>query len=117
MNRGTHNADTMELTTLTLCRCRSFAVCSQCCVTFQIVDVETGTALPAGQTGELCVRGPQVMKGYFNKPQATADTIRDGWLHTGGLMGRESGMEVGGGDEEEERSFPRQASCRVLKPS
>ena len=50
---------------------------------FQIVDLDTGAALAAGQTGELCVRGPQVMKGYFNNPRATADTIRDGWLHTG----------------------------------
>jgi long-chain acyl-CoA synthetase len=41
-------------------------------------------ALPVGESGELCIRGPQVMKGYWNKPDATAETIdSEGWLHTG----------------------------------
>lgn len=40
--------------------------------------------LPVGEAGELCIRGPQVMKGYWNRPDATAETIdSDGWLHTG----------------------------------
>ncbi|KAK7099195.1 uncharacterized protein [Littorina saxatilis] len=51
----------------------------------KIIDVDTGEALKAGETGELCVRGPQVMKGYFNNPKATADTVQDGWLRTGDL--------------------------------
>jgi long-chain acyl-CoA synthetase len=43
-------------------------------------------ALPVGETGELCIRGPQVMKGYWQRPDATADTIdNDGWLHTGDI--------------------------------
>jgi long-chain acyl-CoA synthetase len=42
-----------------------------------------GEALAAGEVGELCVRGAQVIRGYLNRPEATADTIRDGWLHTG----------------------------------
>src|SRR5438105_11754867 len=55
----------------------------------KIVDVETGAReLPVGEAGELCVRGPQVMKGYWNKPDETADALRkhaDGriWFHTG----------------------------------
>ncbi|MHB1651733.1 MAG: long-chain-fatty-acid--CoA ligase [Desulfitobacteriaceae bacterium] len=51
-----------------------------------IMDLETGTReLPAGEVGELCIRGPQVMKGYWNKPQETAKTLRDGWLYTGDI--------------------------------
>jgi long-chain acyl-CoA synthetase len=50
----------------------------------RIVDLETGTrVLNADEVGEICVRGPQVMRGYWNKPQDTADVIRDGWFHTG----------------------------------
>jgi len=41
--------------------------------------------LPPGETGELIVRGPQCMKGYWNMPEATAETLRDGWIFTGDL--------------------------------
>jgi long-chain acyl-CoA synthetase len=50
----------------------------------KIVDLETGTReVPLGEDGELCVRGPQVMKGYWNRPDETAIALRDGWLYTG----------------------------------
>ncbi|MCU1266338.1 MAG: 4-coumarate--CoA ligase family protein [Acidobacteria bacterium] len=50
----------------------------------KIVDLETGEPRGTNKEGELCVRGPQVMKGYLNRPEATAHTIdADGWLHTG----------------------------------
>jgi acyl-CoA synthetase (AMP-forming)/AMP-acid ligase II len=50
----------------------------------RLVDPATGTDAAPGERGELWVRGPQVMAGYLNNPQATADTLDDeGWLHTG----------------------------------
>ena len=51
----------------------------------RIVDPETGEDVPVGEVGELLVRGPQVMKGYWNLPEATAEALRDGWLHTGDM--------------------------------
>ncbi len=52
----------------------------------KIVDLATGTTeMPVGETGELIVRGPQVMRGYLNKPDETAQAITDGWLHTGDI--------------------------------
>jgi acyl-CoA synthetase (AMP-forming)/AMP-acid ligase II len=52
----------------------------------KVVDVETGRELGPNERGEVWVRGPQVMKGYLNNPQATANTITaDGWLKTGDI--------------------------------
>jgi long-chain acyl-CoA synthetase len=51
----------------------------------RIVNPATGEELPVGEVGELVVRGPQVMRGYWNRPDATAETIRDGWLYTGDM--------------------------------
>jgi acyl-CoA synthetase (AMP-forming)/AMP-acid ligase II len=50
----------------------------------RLIDPATGEDTAPGERGELWVRGPQVMKGYLNNPQATADTLdAEGWLHTG----------------------------------
>jgi len=57
----------------------------------KVVDVETGTReLPLGEAGELCIAGPQVMKGYWNKPDESASVLRTGadgrvWFHTGDI--------------------------------
>ena len=53
-------------------------------IIMKIVDVETGLKdLPAKQEGEIVVKCPQMMEGYWNRPEATAEMIIDGWLHTG----------------------------------
>jgi long-chain acyl-CoA synthetase len=52
----------------------------------EIIDREDKkTPVPLGERGEVCIRGPQVMKGYYNKPDETADVLRDGRLHTGDI--------------------------------
>ncbi|MBN1828496.1 MAG: long-chain fatty acid--CoA ligase [Deltaproteobacteria bacterium] len=52
----------------------------------RVVDLEDGLKdMPVGETGELIVRGPQVMKGYWNMPDETAKTLRDGWCFTGDI--------------------------------
>ncbi len=50
----------------------------------KVVD-EAGHELPPGVDGEIVVRGPNIMQGYLNKPEASAETLRDGWLHTGDI--------------------------------
>ena len=50
-----------------------------------IIGGENDEELPIGEVGELLLRGPNVMKGYYNKPEETAETLRNGWLHTGDI--------------------------------
>lgn len=75
----------------------------------RIVSVDDGVSdVPAGEPGELVIRGPQIMAGYWNRPDETEQTIRDGWLYTGDLatvdaegyfriVGRKKEMIVAGG--------------------
>ncbi len=55
------------------------------CVEMKIVDTETGATCPVGELGEIAIRGPNVMLGYWNRPTETANTIRDGWFHSGDI--------------------------------
>jgi fatty-acyl-CoA synthase len=74
----------------------------------RLVD-ERGDDVPTGERGEVVVRGPNVMKGYWNRPEATAETIVDGWLHTGDvgvqdaegyyyIVDRKKDMVISGGE-------------------
>lgn len=52
---------------------------------FMVTDFDTGDPLPLNHEGEIMVESPSVMKGYWNKPEATANQLKDGWLHTGDI--------------------------------
>jgi long-chain acyl-CoA synthetase len=99
----------------------------------RIVDVETGLRdLKPGEVGELIVRGPQVMQGYFEAPEETARVLRDGWLYTGDLavadedgyfriVDRKKDMIISGGlkvypSEVEDilRTYPGVRECAVV---
>lgn len=63
---------------------------------------EDGQPLPQGESGEICIRGPQVMKGYYNRPEETAAAIQDGWLYTGdiGLIDEDGYLSIVGRKKE-----------------
>jgi acyl-CoA synthetase (AMP-forming)/AMP-acid ligase II len=74
----------------------------------RIVD-KTGKDASAGEVGEIMIKGPTLMSGYWNRPELTAETIRDGWLYTGDLarmdeegyiyiVDREKDMYISGGE-------------------
>ncbi|MFQ5851340.1 MAG: long-chain fatty acid--CoA ligase [Candidatus Binatia bacterium] len=62
----------------------------------KIVDMKTRKDLPAGENGEILIRGPQVMKGYWQRPEETEAAMKDGWFHTGdvGIMDTEGYFAV-----------------------
>lgn len=69
-------------------RIRDDARLSSCGRPYPLIRVDIrrdGQSLGAGETGEICVRGDLVMKGYYKQPAATAKALRDGWLHTGDI--------------------------------
>ncbi|MBY0333951.1 MAG: AMP-binding protein [Acetobacteraceae bacterium] len=82
---------------------------------------EAGRRLGAGETGEICVRGPAVFAGYFENPEANAKAFRGGWFHTGDLgqldaqgflsiTGRASDMYISGGSN----VYPREVEEAIL---
>ncbi|MGJ7528877.1 AMP-binding protein [Variovorax sp. GB1P17] len=54
-------------------------------VTIRILDADTGADMPTGEVGEIVLTSPGTFKGYWNKPEATAATLRRGWVHTGDM--------------------------------
>ncbi len=66
-------------------------------VDFKLVDPDTGEEVPIGEPGEICIRGPMLMKGYYNKPEETKNAIdADGFMHTGdmGAMDEEGYVKI-----------------------
>jgi long-chain acyl-CoA synthetase len=87
----------------------------------EIVDAD-GARLAPGEPGEVCLRGPNIMQGYLNNPEATAESLRDGWLHTGDvgygdddgfffLVDRKKDMIIRGG----ENIYPREIEDVLLE--
>lgn len=93
---------------------------------FPLLEVEImdddNNIMPYGQKGEICTKGEAVMLGYLNKPEATADTLKDGWLHTGdvGYMDEEGYIYISGRLKEMinrggENIYPREVEIPLEK--
>jgi len=111
-----HNGYGLTETGPTICQTRLYAPQSDCSVGFGLPGVaveirsptkemkgeEKGLGIEKGKTGELWVKGPNVMKGYFRKPELTREVIQDGWFNTGDLaFQNESGTyEIAGRTKE-----------------
>jgi len=65
-------------------------------VYFKLVDPDTGKEAPLGEPGEICIKGPMVMKEYYNKPEETKKAVIDGFMHTGdmGVMDEEGYVRI-----------------------
>ena len=72
-------------TTMSDCRSRKLGTIGRPIQEYRIIDGE-GNDVRAGETGELVVRSPQLMKGYYNAPDLTAQVLKDGWFYTGDLV-------------------------------
>lgn len=87
-----HNGYGLTETGPTISQTRLYAPLANCSVGFVLPGVETRIldaghkAVEPGGVGELWVRGPNIMKGYFRKPDLTAEVVRDGWFNTGDLV-------------------------------
>jgi long-chain acyl-CoA synthetase len=100
-------------------------------VEVHVVD-ENDVEVPRGTVGEICVRGPNVMKGYWNKPEQTAEALRGGWMHSGDggymdedgfiyIVDRVKDMIITGGEnvyttevEDAVHQHPAVAECAVI---
>lgn len=60
----------------------------------RIVDVESGRDCAPGEHGEIVIRGPNMLKGYYNAPEKTAEVMRDGWFHTGDIGSMDADGQV-----------------------
>jgi len=76
LRKGDHNKDDPGL----------FAACGHPCTSVQVALLdEDGNEVPVGEVGEICAQAPQVMDEYWQRPEQTAETLANGWLHTGDM--------------------------------